>query len=230
MPPSSAGRDLATSVPIHRYLSTFTEYLLQSVLSWNPSPNASSAWLQNSRLFAPRTPPLWAFREIISPGSLKKDCSEKWVVASTPPPRRPRLSISHSSKQPTKFPTESSVFFRSSVSQVHDASPTPSVDDDQRKSVGTANNLPDDTIRADVGSHASLWREGISRSRRILKVYTPAKTVTDCFKFRNKIGLEVALEALRESRRLRKASMDELWAAAKICRVANMMRPYRESL
>jgi len=63
-----------------------------------------------------------------------------------------------------------------------------------------------------------------------LKVYTPAKTVADCFKFRNKIGMDVALEALRECRRLKKASMDELWAAAKVCRVANVMRPYLESL
>jgi predicted transcriptional regulator of viral defense system len=63
-----------------------------------------------------------------------------------------------------------------------------------------------------------------------LKVYTAAKTVADCFKFRNKIGTDVALEALRECRRLKKASMDELWAAAKVCRVANVMRPYLESL
>jgi predicted transcriptional regulator of viral defense system len=63
-----------------------------------------------------------------------------------------------------------------------------------------------------------------------LKVYTPAKTVADCFKYRNKIGTDVALEALRECRRLKKASMDELWAAAKVCRVANVMRPYLESL
>ena len=63
-----------------------------------------------------------------------------------------------------------------------------------------------------------------------LKVYTPAKTVADCFKFRNKIGTDVALEALRECRRLKKASMDELWVAAKVCRVANVMRPYLESL
>lgn len=64
----------------------------------------------------------------------------------------------------------------------------------------------------------------------ILRAFTPAKTVADCFKFRNKIGLDVALEALKECRRLRKASMDEISAAAKICRVANVMRPYLESL
>jgi predicted transcriptional regulator of viral defense system len=63
-----------------------------------------------------------------------------------------------------------------------------------------------------------------------LRVFNPAKTVADCFKFRNKIGLDVAIEALKESRRLKKVSMDELWAAAKVCRVANVMRPYLESL
>ena len=63
-----------------------------------------------------------------------------------------------------------------------------------------------------------------------LRAYTPAKTVVDCFKFRNKIGVDVALEALKECRRLKKASMDEILAAAKICRVANVMRPYLESL
>jgi predicted transcriptional regulator of viral defense system len=63
-----------------------------------------------------------------------------------------------------------------------------------------------------------------------VKVYSPAKTVADCFKFRNKIGLDVALEALRETWRSRKATMDELWKAAKVCRVANVMRPYLEAI
>lgn len=61
-------------------------------------------------------------------------------------------------------------------------------------------------------------------------VYSPAKTVADCFKYRNKIGLDVALEALRDCWRQRKATMDEIWAAAKVCRVANVMRPYLESV
>lgn len=64
----------------------------------------------------------------------------------------------------------------------------------------------------------------------LVKVYTPAKTVADCFKFRNIIGLDVALEALRDAWRQQKATMDELWIAAKACRVANVMRPYLESL
>ena len=63
-----------------------------------------------------------------------------------------------------------------------------------------------------------------------VKVYSPAKTVADCFKFRNKIGLDVALEALRETWTRREGTMDELWEAAKVCRVANVMRPYLESV
>lgn len=63
-----------------------------------------------------------------------------------------------------------------------------------------------------------------------VRVYSPAKTVADCFKFRHKIGTDVALEALRECYRGKKATMNELWEAAKVCRVANVMRPYMESL
>jgi len=63
-----------------------------------------------------------------------------------------------------------------------------------------------------------------------VSVYCPAKTVADCFKYRNKIGLDVALEALRECRRERRCTVDDLWRYAKICRVANIMRPYLEAL
>lgn len=63
-----------------------------------------------------------------------------------------------------------------------------------------------------------------------IRVYNPAKTVADCFKYRNKIGLDVALEALRDCYRQRKATMDELWEAAKVCRVARVMQPYLESV
>jgi len=63
-----------------------------------------------------------------------------------------------------------------------------------------------------------------------VKVYGAAKTVADCFKFRNKIGLDVAIEALRETWRSKKATMDELWEAAKVCRVANVMRLYLEAM
>ena len=77
------------------------------------------------------------------------------------------------------------------------------------------------------------FTEGV-QERRIenvrVRIYNPAKTVADCFKFRNKVGLEVALEALRECWRKKKATADELWKYAKLCRVANVMRPYLESL
>ena len=63
-----------------------------------------------------------------------------------------------------------------------------------------------------------------------VKVYNPAKTVADCFKYRKKIGLDVALEALRECRGERKCTSDLLWHYAKICRVANVMRPYMEAI
>ncbi len=57
-----------------------------------------------------------------------------------------------------------------------------------------------------------------------------AKTVADCFKYRNKIGLDVALEALRECRRGRRCTMDELWSAAAVCRMQNVMKPYLEAI
>ena len=63
-----------------------------------------------------------------------------------------------------------------------------------------------------------------------LRVYAPAKTVADCFKYRNKIGLDVALESLRDSWHKRVVTLDDLWRYATICRVANVMRPYLESL
>jgi predicted transcriptional regulator of viral defense system len=63
-----------------------------------------------------------------------------------------------------------------------------------------------------------------------VRVTSVAKTVADCFKFRNKIGLDVALEALREARRAKKASADDLWRYARINRVTNVMRPYLEAV
>lgn len=61
-------------------------------------------------------------------------------------------------------------------------------------------------------------------------VFNAAKTVADCFKYRNKIGLDVALEALRDGWSQRKLSMDALWHYATVDRVANVMRPYLESV
>lgn len=63
-----------------------------------------------------------------------------------------------------------------------------------------------------------------------IRVYSAAKTVTDCFKFRNKIGLDVALEALKDAWRSRKVTMADLSHFAKINRVERVMQPYLEAL
>lgn len=63
-----------------------------------------------------------------------------------------------------------------------------------------------------------------------LRVYGVARTVADCFKHRNKIGLDVALEALRDALKQKKTTVDELWHYARICRVTNVMRPYLEAM
>ena len=78
------------------------------------------------------------------------------------------------------------------------------------------------TLQAGMESHSV---EGVT-----VKVYSAARTVTDCFKYRNKIGLEVALEALQDCWRARRCTMDDLWRYAKMNRVQNVMRPYLESL
>jgi predicted transcriptional regulator of viral defense system len=73
---------------------------------------------------------------------------------------------------------------------------------------------------------------GIERhmiERVSVPITVPAKTAADCFKYRNKIGLDVAIEALKDCLRLRRATAGELWRYAAICRVQNVMRPYIET-
>lgn len=62
-----------------------------------------------------------------------------------------------------------------------------------------------------------------------VRIFAAAKTVADCFRYRNKIGLDVALEALRDYRRLHRGDMDALWRFASICRVSRVMFPYIEA-
>lgn len=61
-------------------------------------------------------------------------------------------------------------------------------------------------------------------------IYSAAKTVADCFKHRNKVGIDVAIEALRDCLRQRKCTVDDLRRYGRICRVQNVMRPYFEAL
>ena len=64
----------------------------------------------------------------------------------------------------------------------------------------------------------------------MVRITSPARTVADCFRYRNKIGLDVAIEALRDYRRLRAGTVDELWEAAGIARIKTEIRPYMEAI
>lgn len=68
------------------------------------------------------------------------------------------------------------------------------------------------------------------RAGGMVRVYSVAKTVADGFKFRNRIGLDVAIEALREGWQQRRFTLEELDAMARICRVQAVIRPYVEAL
>lgn len=75
--------------------------------------------------------------------------------------------------------------------------------------------------------------QGIETHRvegQAVRIYSAAKTIADCFKYRNKIGLEVALEALREGWRARRFTLNELDRYARVCRVQRVMQPYIEAL
>ena len=63
-----------------------------------------------------------------------------------------------------------------------------------------------------------------------VKFYSLAKTIADCFKLRNQIGIDIALEALKESIQSKQVTIDELTEAAKINRVLNIMLPYMEAI
>ncbi len=63
-----------------------------------------------------------------------------------------------------------------------------------------------------------------------IRVYSPGKTVVDCFKFRNRVGLDVAREALRDALQQKKTTRDQIWRLAKCCRMARVMRPYLEMI
>jgi len=93
--------------------------------------------------------------------------------------------------------------------------------------------------RLDFPPLRCIWLSGKAHSEGIdvhkvdgieLKVYSPEKTVADCFKFRNRIGLDVAIEALKLCRQRKRSKPDTLLKYAKICRVERVMKPYLEAL
>lgn len=71
---------------------------------------------------------------------------------------------------------------------------------------------------------------GVGEAQVPVRISSPAKTVADCFKFRSRVGLDVALEALRDGLGQKKTTHRELWHYAEINRVANVMRPYLEAM
>ena len=89
-------------------------------------------------------------------------------------------------------------------------------------------NVPLRVVRFSKAAQAHGVEEHLVENVTV-RVTSAAKTVVDCFRYRNKIGLDVALEALKDYRRHRK-SRDELWQAARAGRVASVMRPYMEAL
>ncbi len=100
---------------------------------------------------------------------------------------------------------------------------------DRKARLPQVNDLPVRIVRfsgealtSGVGNHLI---DGVT-----VPVYNPAKTVVDCFKYRNKIGLDVAIEALKEGWLAKKFTMNELQKYAELCRVKNVMQPYLESL
>jgi len=82
--------------------------------------------------------------------------------------------------------------------------------------------MNDVTFRAGIETHVI---ENVP-----VHIFGVEKTIADCFKYRSRIGLDVALEALHEGWRERRLTMDELWKYARLCRVANVMRPYIEAV
>jgi predicted transcriptional regulator of viral defense system len=80
----------------------------------------------------------------------------------------------------------------------------------------------EETIKAGVEARRL---EGVE-----VRIFTAAKTVADCFKYRSKIGLDVAIEALKDTLKRRKATVDEIERYAKICRVSRIIRPYLEAV
>jgi predicted transcriptional regulator of viral defense system len=79
----------------------------------------------------------------------------------------------------------------------------------------------------------NAWTHGVERhvvEGVSVRVYSPAKTVADCFKYRNKIGIDVAVDALRETWRQRRASVDEIWRAAAACRMTRVITPYLHAI
>lgn len=90
-------------------------------------------------------------------------------------------------------------------------------------------SLPVDFHAFSVTSH-SFGIKTLSTPDGDVRVYSLEKTIADCFKFRNAIGLDVAIAALKDAKEKRLINADALWAALKVCRVSRVIRPYMDGV
>ncbi|MGQ0655218.1 MAG: type IV toxin-antitoxin system AbiEi family antitoxin domain-containing protein [Betaproteobacteria bacterium] len=92
--------------------------------------------------------------------------------------------------------------------------------------------VPDLPVRV-VRFSGAMLRYGI-QTREVLgvtvRLTSPARTVVDCFRYRNKVGMDVAFEALRDAIQSRKATVNEIIRAAHVCRIQTVISPYLESV
>src|SRR5207247_4754604 len=79
----------------------------------------------------------------------------------------------------------------------------------------------------------AAWRYGVVDTEFEgvpARITSPARTVVDCFRYRNKVGIDVAMEALRDAVRSRIATVDQITVAAKMCRIRTVIAPYLAAL
>ncbi len=78
--------------------------------------------------------------------------------------------------------------------------------------------------------HFQIGLETVQIDGVPVQIYSPARTIADCFKFRHQIGLDVALEALKQGLTDKHFTLDQLWQMARVCRVQNVITPYLEAM
>jgi predicted transcriptional regulator of viral defense system len=100
---------------------------------------------------------------------------------------------------------------------------------DRRAGVPRIDFTPTRIIRMSTAAISTGIEERTIDGVRV-RITSPARTVVDCFKFRNRIGIDVAVEALKEYRRLRKGSVDSIWQQADRLRMSKVMRPYWDAI
>lgn len=100
---------------------------------------------------------------------------------------------------------------------------------DRRAGVPRIDFTPTRIIRMSTAAISTGIEERTIDGVRV-RITSPARTVVDCFKFRNRIGIDVAVEALKDYRRLRKGSVDSIWQQADRLRMSKVMRPYWDAI